>query len=177
MDAVQEVIGRYAMALDDKVPGSDVTVLRLAEPAESAAAESDVLNLLHDVARQTSSCADAMVQSLGVTHAQLLVLARLERLSYISLGELASLAGVTPTTIGRLVFRLEKLGLVERYPDANDRRIWRIRLTPAAAPILWQMKLLRPKLYRMVTDGIDPRVIELMTRGLNRMRENASRAS
>jgi MarR family transcriptional regulator, transcriptional regulator for hemolysin len=162
------------MALDDKVPGLEVTALRFAEPAESASVESDVLNLLHDVARQTSSCADAMVQTLGVTHAQLLILALVERQSYVSLSELASLAGVTPPTIGRLVFRLERLGLVERYPDPKDRRIWRVRLTPSASPVLWQMKLLRPKLYRTVTDGIDPRVIELMMRGLNRMKENAS---
>jgi hypothetical protein len=49
-------------------------------------------------------------------------------------------------------------------------------LTPAASPILWQMRLLRPKLYRSVTDGIDPRVIELMARGLNRMRDNVNTA-
>ncbi len=162
------------MALDGKAPGSEVAALRFAELAESASVESDFLNLLHDVARQMNSCADAMVQTLGVTHAQLLILARLERQSYVSLTELASIAGVTPTTIGRLIFRLEGLGLVERYPDPRDRRIWRVRLTPAASPFLWQMKHLRPKLYRTVAAGIDPRVIELMTRSLKRMKENVN---
>jgi DNA-binding MarR family transcriptional regulator len=190
------------MALDDKAPRSEAAApsvrppaevdrtedraataraaeepLRFAEPAaESASVESDFLNLLQEVARQTNSYADAMARTLGVTHAQLLILARLERQSAVSQSELASIAAVTPPTISRLVLRLEELGLVERCPDPIDRRIWHLRLTPAASPILWQMRLLQPTLYRSVADGIDPRVIELMVRGLNRMKDNVNAA-
>ena len=43
--------------------------------------ENDLLVLLNDVARQTRICADQMAQAHGLTRAQLVILARLERLA------------------------------------------------------------------------------------------------
>jgi MarR family transcriptional regulator for hemolysin len=144
-----------------------------AEP-KPAALENDLLILLHDVARQMSTYADAKAQTLGVTRAQLILLARLERQPDASQSELADVAEVTPPTIARLVDRLEELGLVQRFIDPKDRRVWRLRLTPAASPILREMERLQPKLHSAVTKGIDPSVLEAMALGLNRMKENVS---
>jgi MarR family transcriptional regulator, transcriptional regulator for hemolysin len=151
----------------------DLAAADKAEP-KAAALEDDLLLLLHDVARQTSTFANAKAQTLGVTQAQLIILARLERRPDVSQTELADAAEVTPMTVARLVDRLEERCLVERRADPKDRRVRRLRLTPAALPILREMKHLQPKLRSAATDGIDPSVLEVMALGLNRMRENIS---
>jgi MarR family transcriptional regulator, transcriptional regulator for hemolysin len=136
--------------------------------------ENDLLVVLYDVARHMRAYADQMAQAHGLTRAQLVVLARLERQPDVSQNELAAFAEVAPMTIARLIDRLEQLGLVRRCPDPNDRRIWRLQLTPAAAPILREIKRLRAKLHSVITKGVDPAVLDAMTRGLRQMKENVS---
>jgi DNA-binding MarR family transcriptional regulator len=136
--------------------------------------ESDVLVLLYDVARHMRTYADQMARAHGMTRAQWVILARLERQPDLSQNELAALAEVTPMTIARLIDRLEALGLVKRCMDPKDRRIWRLRLTPAAAPLLGEIKEMRAKLHAVMTKGIDPAVLDTMGVGLRRMKENVS---
>ena len=136
--------------------------------------DSDVLVLLYDVARHMRTYADQMARAHGMTRAQWVILARLERQPDLSQNELAALAEVTPMTIARLIDRLEALGLVKRCMDPKDRRIWRLRLTPAAAPLLGEIKEMRAKLHAVMTKGIDPVVLDTMGAGLRQMKENVS---
>ena len=136
--------------------------------------ENDLLVLLYDVARHMRTYADQMAQAHGLTRAQLTILARLERQPDLSQNELAAIAEVAPITIARLIDRLEELGSVKRCADPEDRRIWRLRLTPAAAPILRDIDRLRTKLHSVMTRGIDPAVLDAMTTGLRQMKENVS---
>jgi MarR family transcriptional regulator, transcriptional regulator for hemolysin len=136
--------------------------------------ESDLLVLLYDVARHMRTYADRLAQAHGLTRAQLTVLARLERQPDVSQNELAAVAEVAPMTIARLIDRLEELGLVKRCSDPEDRRIWRLRLTPAAAPILREIKRFRPKLHCVMTKGIEPPVLDAMSTGLRQIKENVS---
>jgi DNA-binding MarR family transcriptional regulator len=71
-----------------------------------------------------------------------------------------------------LIDRLEAQGMVERCPDPADRRIWRLRPTPAAAPLLGEINNLWAKLNGAVTEGIDPAVLKTMAVGLGRMKAN-----
>jgi MarR family transcriptional regulator, transcriptional regulator for hemolysin len=134
--------------------------------------DNDLLILLYDVARHMRTCADQMAQEHGLTRAQITILARLERQPDVSQSELAAIAEAAPMTIARLIDRLEELGLVKRCPDPNDRRVWRLRLTPASAPIRREIKRLRSKLHSVMTKGIEPGVLEAMTAGLRKMKEN-----
>jgi DNA-binding MarR family transcriptional regulator len=109
-----------------------------------------------------------------MTRAQMVILARLERQPDVSQNELAAAAEVAPMTIARLVDRLEALGLVKRCTDPEDRRIWRLRLTPAAAPLLHEIKRFRAKLRSVMTKGIDPAVLDAMIIGLRQIKENVS---
>ena len=140
----------------------------------STALENDLLVLLSDVARHMRTYADAEGQKFGITRAQLIILARLEDKPDISQNELAAIAEVAPMTIARLIDRLEELGLVKRCPDPEDRRVWRLRLTPAAAPMLREIKRLRAKLHSVMTKGIEPAVLKTMARGLRQMKENVT---
>src|SRR5882757_3982253 len=134
--------------------------------------ENDLLVLLSDVARHMRTYADAEAQRFGITRAQLIILARLEDKPDLSQNELAAIAEVAPMTIARLIDRLEELGVVKRCPDPEDRRIWRLQLTPAAGPILGEIKRLRAKLHSVMTKGIDRAVLDAMTTGLRQMKKN-----
>jgi MarR family transcriptional regulator, transcriptional regulator for hemolysin len=136
--------------------------------------ESDLVILLHDVARQMRTYADQLAQAHGLTRAQMVILARLERQPDVSQNELAAAAEVAPMTIARLIDRLEKLGLVKRCTDPEDRRVWRLRLTPAAAPLLREIKRFRNKLRSVMTNGIDPAVVDAMIIGLSQIKKNVS---
>ena len=136
--------------------------------------DSDVLVLLYDVARHMRTYADQMARAHGMTRAQWVILARLERQPDLSQNELAAVAEVTPMTIARLIDRLEALGLVKRCVDPKDRRIWRLRLTPAAAPLLDEIKEMRAKLHAVMTKAINPAVLDTMSVGLRQMKENVS---
>ena len=58
-------------------------------------------------------------------------LASVARLDGPTHGELAAREQVAPPTITAVVTKMEALGLVVREPDTNDRRVTRIRITPA----------------------------------------------
>jgi DNA-binding MarR family transcriptional regulator len=118
--------------------------------------------------------ADQLAQAHGLTRAQMVILARLERQPDVSQNELAAAAEVAPMTIARLIDRLEKLGLVKRCIDPEDRRVWRLRLTPAAAPLLREIKRFRNKLRSVMTNGIDPAVVDAMIIGLGQIKKNVS---
>src|SRR5258705_6737910 len=118
--------------------------------------------------------AKQMAQAQEQTMSQLVVLARLEGQPDVSQNELAAVAEVAPMTIARLIDRLEELGLVKRCSDPEDRRIWRLRLTSAAAPIVREIKRFRAKLHSVMTKGIEPPVLDAMSTGLRRMKENVS---
>lgn len=136
--------------------------------------EDDLPILLSDVARHMRTYADQLAQAHGMTRAQLIILARLEMQPDLSQNELAAFAEVAPMTIARLIDRLEELGLVKRCADPQDRRIWRLRLTPSATPLLRDIKQFRTKLRNVLTKGIEPAVLKAMMLGLRRMKENVS---
>src|SRR3954468_6163378 len=98
--------------------------------------ERDPLVVLCDVARLVRTRADARARTYGMTRAQWMILVRLDAQPGMSQNELAALIEVEPITVARLVDRLESRGFVERRADPADRRIWRLHLSPAAAPML-----------------------------------------
>jgi MarR family transcriptional regulator, transcriptional regulator for hemolysin len=136
--------------------------------------DNDLLVLIYDVARQMRVYADQIAQAQGLTRAQMIILARLEQQPDVSQNELAAVAEVAPMTIARLIDRLEELGLVKRCSDPEDRRVWRLRLTPAAAPLLSEIKRFRTKLRSVMTNGIDPAVLDAMIIGLRQIKKNVS---
>ena len=74
--------------------------------------------------------------ALGGTPTQNSALATIHRNGPISLGALADHEAVAPPTITRVVDRLETMGLVERRPDASDRRSTQVAITAAGTKLL-----------------------------------------
>jgi MarR family transcriptional regulator for hemolysin len=73
-------------------------------------------------------------ESLTLTQCKVLV--HLEKNGGVSQAKLAELADVDPMTMGRILDRMEADGLLERRPDATDRRARCLYLTRKAKPLL-----------------------------------------
>ena len=137
-----------------------------------AALDQDFLFLLYDVARTMRTRADQRARTRGMTRAQWVILARLERQPGLTQNEMAAIVEVEPITIARLVDRLEARGLVVRKADPRDRRVWRLHLTPAAAPILREIAKYRAEIHEVITAGMAPSLQKALTDGLLQMKAN-----
>ena len=71
-----------------------------------------------------------------------------------------------------MVDRLEAAGLVERRLDPADRRVKRLHLTPAAAPVLEQMRMVGSITREEALTGIAPIERERMIEALTTMKTN-----
>jgi MarR family transcriptional regulator for hemolysin len=98
--------------------------------------------LLHDVSRLLRVRFNRRARALGLTRAQWRVLAHLAPRQGINQTALAEILEVETITLGRHIDRLEDTGWVERRPDPDDRRVWRLFLTDKARPILDRMEVL-----------------------------------
>lgn len=119
---------------------------------------------------------DRRAAALGVTTAQWRVLAWLGRQPGMKQVELAECLDVEPITACRIVDRLEEADLVERQRDPDDRRAWRLVLTPKAQPILERLRALAEEMAGYAFDGLEPEEIDAMRSNLARIRENVMRA-
>ncbi len=137
-----------------------------------AIAESDLLLLIHDLARLMRTRADQRARTNGMTRAQWVILIRLEMHPGLSQNELAGLVEVEPITVARLVDRLEARGLVERRLDPADRRVRRLHLTPAALPCIQQLQCYAADLRTTLVAGLDPQAVQRMTATLLAMKHN-----
>jgi DNA-binding MarR family transcriptional regulator len=117
--------------------------------------DRDMLIVLHDVARLLRTRFDQTARAYGMTRAQWIILARLDRQPGMSQNELATICEVEPITVARLVDRLEARGMVERRADPADRRVRRLHLLPASKPILAEIARYRQNLDAEISDGLD----------------------
>jgi DNA-binding MarR family transcriptional regulator len=97
---------------------------------------------------------DRRAAALGVTRAQWRVLARLGRQDGLRQVELAEALDVEPITLCRMIDRLADAGLVERRRDDQDRRAWRIHLTPRAGPVLDRLREVAEIFLDDALDGV-----------------------
>ena len=118
---------------------------------------------------------DRRASALGVTTAQWRVLLRLAREPGLKQVELAERMDVEPITACRIVDRLEEARLVERQRDPDDRRAWRLALTPKAEPILKKLGQLAEEMASEAFEGLKEKEIEAVRTALARVRENVVR--
>lgn len=139
--------------------------------------DRDPVVLLYDVARIMRTKFDQRARARGMTRAQWHILARVERNPGVSQRELAAICEVEPITVARLVDRLEERGLLERRPDPNDRRIWRLHTLPSARPILEEINAYRAELIRSIDATIGPAARKTMVDTLLAIREQLTAAA
>jgi DNA-binding MarR family transcriptional regulator len=133
---------------------------------------ADILRLLSDVARLMRTEADRRARIHGITRAQWVILDRVKEAPGLTQRQLAEFLEVEPITVGRLVDRLEIRGVVERRPDPQDRRVWRLHLRPAAATILAKLDVQRVAIRDLVVEGIEADPLDAAQDVLRRIKLN-----
>ena len=99
-------------------------------------ATSEFAITLGKVSRRWRTRLDERLRHTGLTQARWIVLLQLSRDGSLSQRELAERVGVEGPTLVRVLDRLERQGLVARRACGEDRRVKKIVLTKAAAPVL-----------------------------------------
>ena len=117
---------------------------------------NDLPFVLHDVARLMRNRFDQRARDWGMTRAQCVTLIKLECRPGLSQTELAAILEVEPITVARLIDRLEASGMVERRPDATDRRMHRLHLLPASKPILAEIDKYREAGVAQLREAVAP---------------------
>ncbi len=131
---------------------------------------------INDVARMLRTYADHKARQFGMTRAQWVVLARLDRFEGLKQSELAEMLDLQPISLTRLLDRLCDSGLIERRADPNDRRAKRLFLTPAARPLLEQLADLGEDLLATALAGVERESVEQMVAQLAIVKENLRQA-
>ena len=97
--------------------------------------DSQVCFALVTAARNVVAIYRPILEPLGLTHPQYLVMLALWESSPRALGELARELAMEPATLSPLVKRLESQHLVTRGRRANDERVLEIGLTPQGSAL------------------------------------------
>lgn len=107
-----------------------------------------IVRLLHETARLWRSRYDREVrQHPGMTRARCGVLIHLAQHEGVNQAALAQILDIRPSTLVRLLDRLEAAGFVARMPDRHDRRAHVLALTAKALPIIESIYALTRKTY------------------------------
>jgi MarR family transcriptional regulator, transcriptional regulator for hemolysin len=131
--------------------------------------------LLHDVARLLKKRLEQN-SGAGLTRSQWQVLAYLAQNEGINQRGLAELLEIEPITLGRIVDKLETLGLIERRPHPTDRRTWLLHLVEAARPKLEQIRELGDVTHREALAGVSEDDRQHLLKTLQALKENLTQA-
>jgi DNA-binding MarR family transcriptional regulator len=106
-----------------------VTSTQQPEPDDALALERQVCFALSVAARNVVAVYRPVLEPLGLTHPQYLVMLALWQHGELSVKELSALLQLDPGTLSPLLKRLEAAGLVRRERDPKDQRNLALALT------------------------------------------------
>ncbi|WMC10605.1 transcriptional regulator SlyA [Oceanimonas pelagia] len=109
---------------------------------------------LANLVRQWRLINDERLRPLGLTQSRWITLSHLKQEDGIQQHRLARRVGVEGPSLVRTLDGLERLGLVERRPCANDRRGKTVHLTAAVRPLLSEMDAVLDHTREQVLAGL-----------------------
>ena len=139
--------------------------------------QREVLFQLSDVARTMRTYIDQRAREHGMTRAQWIVLARLERQEGMTQAEMAEILEIQPISLVRLVDRLCEHGLVERRPHPRDRRANRLYLTDKGRATFQRLIPLGREVAAEVLAGLGEEGVADLLEKLTLLRNNIRRAA
>ena len=131
--------------------------------------------LIADLTRLFGRVFDRRAAHLGLTRAQWRALKRIHDQEGLSQVELADGMDMEPIAVGRVVDRLQKAGFVERRPDPDDRRRWRLHLRPQARQVMDGIVEVSTRLRAEALEGLSGNEVEALLRSLLHVRDNLVR--
>lgn len=137
--------------------------------ADPLALDRQVCFALVATARNVVAFYRPVLEPLGLTHPQYLVMLALWERSPRRLGELADTLALEPATLSPLVRRLEAAGLVERRRDPDDERALALTLTEAGLALRTRAEEVPGRIVERL--GMDVAELETLRDGLTRLLE------
>jgi DNA-binding MarR family transcriptional regulator len=131
--------------------------------------------LVHEVARLMKRRFEEEAKAHGITLAQWRALGQVATHECISQRELAEQIDADPMTVSGVLDRLEKRGLLERYPDPTDSRAKLARLTPAGERLFQTAREVGLAMYENSVADLSAEERQALQTGLEKMRANLSR--
>jgi DNA-binding MarR family transcriptional regulator len=131
----------------------------LAESEDMLALERQVCFALSVAARTVVAVYRPVLEPLGLTHPQYLVMLALWQHAPLSVRELSRLLQLDPGTLSPLLKRLEATGYVRRQRDPSDERSLAVTLTPAGQEL------------RAEAEKIPPAIVERLGMPLTELRD------
>lgn len=128
--------------------------------------------LFVDITRMMRRAFQNRMDGSDLTLAQARVLVHVARREGLRQIELAELLEVQPITLARLIDQLVMAGLVERRPDPDDRRAYRIHLQAAATPHLLAIEQVMASIRSEALRGLDRQQTAALLDGLRVLRNN-----
>jgi len=119
--------------------------------------------------RDLECCDRALVGCCGLTVSQSNAMLALQGLGRATMNEFAVEMRLHGTTMTRMVDALIEKGLVERMPDAEDRRIVRVALSPAGQEMAERLQVSKRELLSSALAQIPAGEQEWLLTGLERM--------
>lgn len=110
---------------------------------------------------------DSIAGEFGMTALQYTALSVLARHPDLSAAQMAHRSFVSPQAGNEMVKALERKGLISRTPDAYNRHIRRINLTPAGHAVLAQCDVRIDRLEKRMLDAVAAADIETMRKALD----------
>ena len=110
-----------------------------------------------------------------VTPSQAGLLFILDKQDGISMGEAGLALDLGPAGISGLVDRMSALRLVERRPDREDGRAWRVWLTPKGRSAVARAKTAAAEVNAALTDGFSSAEIDVVARWLTSIQDKFPR--
>ncbi|MDN4613090.1 MarR family transcriptional regulator [Leifsonia sp. F6_8S_P_1B] len=133
---------------------TDVTE-RPAQAADPLALESQVCFALAVAARTVIAAYRPVLEPVGLTHPQYLVMLALWEREPLSVSGLADLLSLEPGTVSPLIKRLEALGYVARERSSADERVLEVRLTDAGCELRSYAETIPATMMRRLGMGAD----------------------
>lgn len=134
--------------------------------------------LINIASRALSRVNDQRLRPLGLTFAQMPVLAALSKTDALSQKELAVLARVEQPSMAQLLARMDRDGLIRRTPTEQDRRVSLISLTENGLAKLAQVRSALVETNDQALRGFSAEetdlLVDLMRRLLANLDENSA---
>jgi len=171
---------------EDEVPsahdGASVGVTFEALPIHPAGHELDappwrrVESTVMATSRSLRRAYDLRLAPTGLNQSEASVLVLLDEDGPLIQSDVAKRIGMRRAAAGGVIDKLEAMRLLERRPDASDRRVWQLVLLPGATPVVEQIRDIDDQLRTELRDGISKEERRQLARTLEQLRVNLAKA-
>ena len=127
--------------------------------------------LTYDLVRYSALCDRVCTEELGITGSQGYTLLAIPEGESISMNDLSSKMKLASSTMTRMVDQLVQRELVGRHPDAEDRRIVRVRLTEQGGQAKKHLHSTLQAFFSQVLQAISEGEREPMLRSLENLNQ------